>query len=226
MLVGSRAEWKHAGSKENGMNFLILGATGGTGLELVRRSLACGHSVTAFARSTVGLSEFASHINVCQGDVLDRSALANVIRGHDAVLSGFGPRVPIAKADANLLERFAIALTEAMEATEVRRLVFISTAFLFKDSIIPPTYLLGRMLFPSVVADSAKCERIIKRSRLDWTIVRPPQLIDQPPKGQYRIRIGHLPRFGFNIARADVADYFVQAAQDRSAIQKIVGVSN
>jgi putative NADH-flavin reductase len=129
------------------MRFLILGATGGTGLELIRRSLACGHSVTAFARSTAGLSEFGSRIDVGKGDLLDQNALASAIPGHDAVLSGFGPRVPVAEADANLLERFATALTGAMEATEVRRPVVTSTAFLFKDSIIPPTYLLGGCSF-------------------------------------------------------------------------------
>jgi hypothetical protein len=29
--------------------------------------------------------------------------------------------------------------------------------------------------------------------------------------GKYRVRIGHLPRMGFKIGRADVAEYFVQA---------------
>lgn len=108
----------------------------------------------------------------------------------------------------------------------VQRLVIVSTAFLFKDSIIPPTYLLGRMLFPKVVTDAAVCERVILRSELDWTIVRPPQLTDKPFRGNYRIRLGHLPRFGFKISRAEVADYFIRSARDRSLSRKIVGVSN
>jgi putative NADH-flavin reductase len=208
------------------MKFVILGATGGTGLELIRRSLAHHHSVTAFARSTERLKEFEGRIEIRQGDVLNRDALANIIGGHDAVLSGFGPRVPIAKSDAHLLEQFAEVLTAAMRDAKVRRAVVISTAFLFKDSIIPPTYLLGRILFPGVVNDSAACERIIQQSQLDWTIVRPPQLTDKPVGGRYRVRLGHLPRFGFQISRADVADYFVRAAQDRSVIRRIVGMSN
>jgi hypothetical protein len=113
-----------------------------------------------------------------------------------------------------------------MRDADLRHAVVISTAFLFKDSIIPPTYLLGRLLFPSVVRDSAALERIFEESSLDWTIVRPPQLTDSPPTGRYRVRIGHLPRFGFKISRADVADYFVKAATEDSLIRKIVGVSN
>ncbi len=102
----------------------------------------------------------------------------------------------------------------------------ISTAFLFKDSIIPPTYLVGRLLFPTVVTDSAALERIFQNSQLDWTLVRPPQLTDTSFTGKYRVRLGHLPRFGFKIARADVADYFIKAASDNTLVRKIVGVSN
>lgn len=208
------------------MRFAILGATGGTGLQLIRRALAHGHSVTAVVRSTGPLAEFNGSINIRKGDLLDQESLANALRGHDAVLSGFGPRVPIARSDIHLLEQFAGVLIAAMRDAGVRRLVIISTAFLFKDSILPPTYLLGRMLFPTVVTDAAACERIIQRSKLDWTIVRPPQLTDKPFSGNCRIRLGHLPRFGFKISRADVADYFVRSAPDQSLIAKIVGISN
>jgi hypothetical protein len=45
----------------------------------------------------------------------------------------FGPRVPISKADANLLRNFATALTTAMQHAGVRRAVIVSTAFMFKD---------------------------------------------------------------------------------------------
>jgi putative NADH-flavin reductase len=161
-----------------------------------------------------------------EGDLLDRDALAKALENHDAVLSGFGPRVPIAKSEAHLLEQFAAVLTAAMQDAKVRRLVIISTAFLFKDSIVPPTYLLGKLLFPSVVTDSAALEKTIQQSELEWTIVRPPQLTDGPMTGSYRERIGHLPTLGFKISRADVANYFVKAIGNGDVMRKIVGISN
>jgi putative NADH-flavin reductase len=141
-------------------------------------------------------------------------------------VSGFGPRVPISKADANLLQQFATSLTKAMLHAGVRRVVVESVAFLFKNSIIPPTYLLGRLFFAGIVADSSAMERIFKQSELDWTFVRPPQLTDTPYTGTYRVREGHLPRFGFKISRANVADYMVKAVEDSSTIHKVVGVSS
>jgi putative NADH-flavin reductase len=208
------------------MKLAVLGATGGIGLQIVRQAIEQGHSVTAFVRSPEPLKPFGNRITIRQGNLLNSAELAPAISGHDAILSGFGPRVPIAKSDANLLENFASALTSAMHQANVRRTVIVSTAFLFKDSILPPTYLFGRIFFPSVVKDAAAMERIITQSPLDWTIVRPPQLTDKPLTGKYRVQTGHLPRFGFNISRADVAHFFLNAVADPASIKKIVGVSN
>ena len=208
------------------MKLVVLGATGGTGLEIVRQGLERGHSVTALVRSPARLKPFRDRIAVKQGDLLNSNDLQQVIEGHDAVVSGFGPRLPVSKADAHLLEHFAAALTSALRHTQVRRVVVESVAFLFKDSIIPPAYFLGRLLFPGIVADASAMERILEESELDWTVVRPPELTDQPYTGKYRVREGHLPRFGFRISRADVADFMIQAVESRSSIRKIVGVSN
>lgn len=208
------------------MKLVVLGATGGTGLEMVRQSLEHGHTVTALARSPQRLKPFGDRITIIQGDLLNSSELEGVIGGHDAVLSGFGPRVPISKADAHLLRNFAVALTTAMVHSRVRRVAIVSTAFLFKDSLLPPTHLLGKLLFPSVVADASEMEEIFRRSGLEWTIVRPPRLTNRPRKGRCRIRESHLPAFGFTISRADVADFVIQTVEKQTAIRKVVGISN
>ena len=120
------------------MNLLVLGATGGTGLEIVRQAVERGHSVTAFVRSPDRLSRFWNRIKIAQGNLLNSAELERVIAGHDAVISGFGPRIPVAKAEAHLLEEFAVALTTAMRLVSVTRVIVESVAFLFKDSIVPP----------------------------------------------------------------------------------------
>jgi putative NADH-flavin reductase len=208
------------------MKLVILGATGGTGLELVRQGIEHGHSVTAFVRSPERLKAFGDRITIRQGQLLSSEQLAEVIQGHDAVLSGFGPRVPVAKEDAHLLQDFAVALTSGMRHTGVRRVVVESVAFLFRDAIFPPAYLLGRLLFPRVVADASAMERVFAEGDLDWTMVRPPELTDKGYTGKYRVREGHLPRFGFRISRADVADFMLRAAETRVASRKVVGICN
>jgi uncharacterized protein YbjT (DUF2867 family) len=48
------------------MKLLILGATGGIGLELVRQAIEYGHQVTALVRAPEGLKESADRIAVIQ----------------------------------------------------------------------------------------------------------------------------------------------------------------
>ncbi|HXM26179.1 MAG TPA: SDR family oxidoreductase [Chthoniobacterales bacterium] len=208
------------------MKLLVLGATGGTGLEIISQAIERGHSLTAFVRAPDPLKRFGDRIAVIRGDLLNSSEVQRVLKGHDAVLSGFGPRLPVCRADATLLQRFAVALTSGMDQAGVRRVVVESTAFLFKDSIIPPTNLFGRLFFPDVVRDAGEMENVFRKSGLDWTMVRPPRLTDQPRTGKYRVLEGPLPRFGFAISRADVADFMIKAGENGVSIGKVVGVSN
>jgi putative NADH-flavin reductase len=208
------------------MKLLVLGATGGIGLEIVRQASERGHKVTAFVRAPEGLKSIGERFGVIQGNPLNSAELARAIVDHDAILSGFGPRVPIAKTDETLLHRFGVALSDAMEKVGIRRAVIVSTAFLFKDSIIPPTNLVGRLFFPDVVADATEMESLFQKGGLDWTLVRPPRLTNRPRRGRYRVREGHLPGFGFTISRADVAAFMIKTAENRAFIQKVVGISN
>jgi hypothetical protein len=105
------------------------------------------------------------------------------------------------------------------------RLVVESSAFLFKDSILPPTYLLGRLLFPTVVADARAMEQVFRQRQLDWTVVRPRRLTDGKHTGTYRRKQSHLPHFGFSISRADAADYFLRLVEDPESVRKVIGVS-
>ncbi len=208
------------------MKLLMLGATGGTGLETVRQAIERGHQVTAFVRSPERLAEYGGRAAVVRGDLMNTAELARVMEGQDAVLSNFGRRDPKSEAEGDLLQSFAVVLTDAMQQAKIRRLIVVSMAFLFRDAIIPPAYLFGRLFFGNLVKDAARMEEVIQKSGLDWTIVRPPRLVDTARTGKYRVREGHLPRFGFKISRADVADYIIRAAEDGSMVRKIVGISD
>jgi len=208
------------------VKLVVLGATGGTGIEVVKQALIRGHSVTAFVRSPERLASYQDSITIRKGDLLNGAELAQALEGHDAVISAFGPRIPIAKEDSDLLQRFAAVLVKSMREAKVKRVVVESVAFLFKNSVFPPTYLLGRLLFPGVIVDASGMEEALRTSVLDWTIIRPPELTDQPYTGSYRVGEGRLPAFGFKISRANVAEFMVKAAESKESVSKVFGVSN
>ncbi|PYX19132.1 MAG: hypothetical protein DMG82_26360, partial [Acidobacteria bacterium] len=187
------------------MKLLVLGATGGTGLEVIRLAKERGHAVTALVRNPEKLAGFHNRIGVVKGDLLSPSELEASVQGQDAVLSAFGPLAD----KVRLWKQYASALTEAMSSSRIRRVMVLSVAFLFKDSIIPPAYFAGRLFFRDTVIGAAEMEEIFMKSGLEWTIARPPRLTDGAYTGKYRVREGHLPRFGFTVSRADVADYMI-----------------
>ncbi|MER7273202.1 NAD(P)H-binding protein [Dactylosporangium sp. NPDC000244] len=71
------------------MELTVLGATGGTGRELVRQALDRGHAVRAVARDPSRLPEAPGLIPVA-ANVLDPAAAARAVRGAEVVLSGLG----------------------------------------------------------------------------------------------------------------------------------------
>jgi len=84
-----------------------------------------------------------------------------------------------------------------MPRAGVKRVVVASVAFLFKDAIIPPTYIFGRMFFPGVVADASAMENVLEKSGLDWPIVRPPKLTPTPYTGSIARAGGTFASFRF-----------------------------
>ena len=63
-------------------------------------------------------------------------------------------------------------------------------------------------------------ERIIRRSRLDWTIVRPTILTNGPRTGKYRVLVDRCDWTSGFISRADVADFLVTQIDDASLLHK------
>lgn len=71
---------------------LIVGASGGTGRQLVAQALAREYTVTALVRDPSRFPIDHPHLKVIQGDVLDQGSVEMAMRGQDAVLSALGHR--------------------------------------------------------------------------------------------------------------------------------------
>ena len=205
------------------MRLLIIGATGGTGLQVTGQAVEGGHSVTVFVRSPQKLGALRQHVLIREGDPRSVAALRAPLHGHDAVISALGaPGV----GPTTILRAAAESTVAAMQAAGVRRLLVVSAAVLFDDLGIAGR-LLRRTLLRNVGDDSIEMERIVVASALDWTIARPPRLTNGPRTGHYDVENGHLPgRSAFaSISRADVADFLLGEVQYNAHIHEIVGIT-
>ena len=195
------------------MKLVIFGATGRIGGHLLDWAVDAGHDVHALARHPGALPP-RDGLTVTGGDVLDPAAVAGVISGADAVLSALGPRGLDGFRKVELLAPAASNIIDGMHKTGAHRLISVSAAGAYVTEDPDVSWLVKQILpriFARTYADVHRMEQVVRASDLDWTLARPARLVNEPGKGQYRVRADYVPAGGGKIARADVA-HFIAAA--------------
>jgi uncharacterized protein YbjT (DUF2867 family) len=158
----------------------------------------------------------------------DPETLRAVLEGSDVAISGVGPRGRKAGTVASSTTR---GMLRAMEASGVRRFVAVSAvpvgpvpdgeSFLNRRILLPLISAIAR----DVYVDLADMEDEIRRSATEWTIVRPPRLVNKPLTSKYRTVVGgNVPR-GYAISRADVADLMLAALGNPATVRQAIGIA-
>lgn len=203
---------------------LVIGASRGIGLAVVKRALERGHAVRAFARSAARIPIEHPALEKMAGDARSPEDLRRALDGMGAVVLTLGvppdPRFIIGPVD--LFSTATRALLPAMQEAGVRRLVAV-TGFGAGDSR-PAIALLQRLPFQLVFgrayADKDIQEQLVRDSGLDWTLVRPGVLTNG--RGTGRLRVLAEPSTWRNgiVSRADVADFIVAQIDSREFVHK------
>jgi putative NADH-flavin reductase len=211
------------------MRISVFGASGGIGTEVVRQSLAAGDEVIAVVRNAAALGVGPSkRLTVVNAQVTDAEAIVPAVEASEAVVSALGPR----RGDAaGICSQGATSVIQAMVKAGVRRLVVVSAGGAFIDdgdgfftrTLVKPWIV--QRLFRDGFADLRVMEREVRASGLDWTIVRPPRLLDRPHTGRYRTAVDRNVRGGYQISRADVADGIRRAIIDPTTTGHTIAVA-
>jgi putative NADH-flavin reductase len=211
------------------MRLTIFGATGGTGACLVQQALAADHDVTAVVRDPARLPISPSpRLSVVTADVFDPAAIIPAVTGADAVLTALGPR----GTGPTTIHRDSLrSITEAMRTAGTRRLIAVSGTIVADNGDGPLLSLLVKPLARAtflrhVCADMRDGEAEIRRSDLDWTIVRPPALTDKPATGHYRTATDRNVARGLRVSRADLAACLLAVTSDDGVIRHWVCVAS
>jgi putative NADH-flavin reductase len=209
------------------MRLLVLGATGGTGLEVLSQALAQGHEITACVRDPAKLRLADARLRVVPGVLpADAETLEAALNARDAVICSLGVRN--AFKSGGLIEGAMRVLVPAMERAGVRRLLLVSANGVGETRARSPLLprILYRLLLGDIFADKAAGEAIVRASSLEWTIAYPVLLTDGPRTGKYRageaLELRGMPK----IARADVSDFLLHELAARAFVRKGVVLSN
>jgi putative NADH-flavin reductase len=210
------------------MRLYIIGGTGKTGRELIKQALEQGHSVTALVRKPQRLKITNPNLSVIKGNVLDLKSFDQSINGHDAVLSALGHKKYIIKT--TILSEGTQNIIKAMQKQNVKRFICITSLGIndsrFKLGLYYTLFTIPFILF-FYFLDKSKQEKIIFKSDLDWTIIRPGQLTN----GKKSLKYNH----GLNvgnyiitkmISRANVADFMIKQLKDNTYIRMTPGITN
>jgi putative NADH-flavin reductase len=190
---------------------LIVGATGGTGRQLVMQALERGYAVTALVRDPSRLQIVNPQLTVLRGDVLDEGSVEAAMGGQEAVLSALGHKRYF--SPTRILSEGTRNILRAMEAHGVPRFV-CETSLGIGDSAgrmgLYYTLFTIPVILPLYFWDKTRQERLIARSKVEWVIVRPGVLTNGEKRDDYR-HGRHLGSFLWTvrISRADVADFML-----------------
>lgn len=209
------------------MHIAVLGGTGRTGAQVVTRLVSDGHALSLLVRDPGSVPARAGSARVVVGEATDPAAMADLLSGAEAVISALGPD---SNREGALHSHAARVLISTMRRAGITRFVGISGAAVDMpgDAKTAPnrtaSWLMQHFAGPAV-ADKVAEAAIWAESGLDWTLVRPPRLVDGPATGRVEHHRHKSPRRA-SITRADLADFLVQVLVDGLYLRQAPLVAN
>ena len=203
------------------MRLLVLGATGHTGAQVVDVALARGHQVTAFVRSPHKIERRDAGLTVVAGELQRADGLAQALAGHDAVVSTLGPARREYFRPGHFMTECAATTVAAMKTAGVARLGILSAAVLFGGPGLGMAFF-GWMLRHHA-RDLRDMEALVRATPFEWTIARPPRLV-QSASERYRSRRDGLPPGKATVSFRALAAFLVDAVERREEARQTVGL--
>jgi len=153
-------------------------------------------------------------------DARNKSEIRAAIGGFDAVVNVIGGgtlrRNDVASSTS------AVAVPAAQEVG-VKRYIAMSAGMVALDWPFFK-YILRPLIFRHILAEHRRVEEIVRASRLDWTIVRPSALTNQPARG-YEASL-ELQARSFMTTRGDVASFIADELEQNQYVRRAVFITS
>ncbi|MBV9945129.1 MAG: NAD(P)H-binding protein [Solirubrobacterales bacterium] len=176
---------------ESGMKIAVIGANGRTGRIVVTDAIARGHQVIAVARTDQVSAPDDENLSNARDDVHDADALNHALDGANAVISTLGTGTSRAPTDV-----YSTGLSNTLGAMKSGGTVKIAVISAVPAGTWAEQPLLQRRIalpilqrfFGASYDDMRRVEAILRETTdIDWISLRPPRLVNKPPKGTYRL---------------------------------------
>ncbi|MGC9269389.1 NAD(P)-dependent oxidoreductase [Acidiphilium sp.] len=215
------------------MSTIIFGASGGTGTAILHGLRARGEYVTAFLRTMTGVP-VREGVTIAVGDATNRADVAAAMPGHDRVVISLGnSQNPFAMllgakrtTPRDICETGTRHIIEAMQENSITRVVCVTAFGVGATRAQAP--LMFKIFYSLVLrehmADKERQEARLRASGLDWTLIQPVGLVDQPVVGTCFVSATGVLRKQ-TVSRTDLADAIIATLDDRSTVHQTIAVS-
>ncbi len=192
------------------MTTVLIGSTGPLGRAVCAAAAGAGLDLVPMARRPEALAGVPGADRARAGDVRDPDSLRTALEGATTVISALGSA--LTRKPVDLLSVGTRNVLDAMAAVGATRLLCVTGVgagdsrghggFVYDKLALP-------LLLRTVYADKDRQEALLRASDVDWVIVRPGWLTNDPAVGQYQVLTDLTGRRLGKISRAEVADYLV-----------------
>ena len=213
------------------MKVVLFGATGFAGREVLSELLKNNYEVTALTRSFSRLNIQDENLRVKEVDAFDQVTLNSILTGQDAVINCLGIGGKGNSMPNNFVSSATAKIVSEMERQGINRLICMSNVgagnsaksqpWIFKKIILP--YFMKWLQV--IIDDKNIMEPIIMNSKLDWTIVRCPNIVNKKPKGHTRTSLSGK-GLGLSITNKDLAEFLVKQLTVNTFSRKSPSISN
>ena len=205
------------------MKIALLGSTGFVGKILTQKALDARHDIKTLVRTPEKLGEFKERVEYITGNAFNTPDVLSAISGTDAVLSTIAPSksrpgspLPYQQAMENLVN--------AMQQCGIKRLIHIGGAAHAggenEQWSVGRRFL--RMMLTLTAQPILEAKRlewdVLKRSPLEWTLVRPSGIIKSAPRGTLYADEKRLASLTVNVE--DLTEFMLQQIASRAWIRK------
>ncbi len=219
----------------SGKTIVLVGATSRTAQHFIPQALAAGHSVIALTRKPETFKFQNARVKTEPADIYDVASLKRVLTGKEVVVSFLGIADPdLSKGEVpeiDLYSKGAANIVAAMQAKGNRKLVFTTSMGLTIPA--PTTKPDGsdfRIMYfwnvRRIYEDERRAEVVLRKSGLDYVIMRPAFIVQKPSRGYYIPRLEEPYPINPLITYPDFAAFAVEQVTAKEFIGKAVGIDD
>jgi putative NADH-flavin reductase len=213
------------------MKVIIFGATGFSGRAILSEALKQGHEVTILVRDAAKVQSKHKNLMVVEGNVLNPETVARALQNQEVVIQCLGVGGKGDGKPTTFISDATKVIVEEMQKQKIKRLIAMSNVGAGNSIAFQPWFFTQIILpyfmkwLKVIIDDKNRMEPIIMNSHLDWTIVRCPNIVDKPAKGDCLATLDGK-GLKLSVTLSDLSKFMVDQLTQAIFIKQAPSVSN